>query len=82
MMSRILVIAEHAAGRLNPSTAKVVSCARAIGGEIEVLVLAADGTAVAAQCASLEGVTRVLQVDHPANVHPLGRAGTPGGKPR
>lgn len=70
-MSRILVIAEHAAGRLNPSTAKVVSCARAIGGEIEVLVLAADGTAVAAQCASLEGVTRVLQVDHPANVHPL-----------
>ncbi len=70
-MSRILVIAEHAAGKLNPSTAKVVACARAIGGEVEVAVLAADGAAVAAQCATLEGVSRVLQVDHPANEHPL-----------
>ena len=40
-MSKILVIAEHAGGKLNPSTAKCVTCAAKIGGEIDVVVLAA-----------------------------------------
>lgn len=71
-MNRILVVAEHSGGKLNPSTAKCVTCARAIPqGEVAVVVLAADGAAVAAQAAKLAGVTRVLQVDNPANAQPL-----------
>ena len=47
-MSKILVIAEHDGARLNPSTSKCVTCASKIaGGTIDVLVLAADGAAVA-----------------------------------
>jgi electron transfer flavoprotein alpha subunit len=71
-MSRILIVAEHEARRLSPATAKTLSCAGAIpGAEISVAVFAADGAAVAAQVAALSGVTRVLQVDHPAHAHPL-----------
>lgn len=71
-MNRILVIAEHAGGRLNPSTAKCVTCARAIPqAEVTVLVLAADGAPVAAQAATLAGVARVVQTDNPANAQAL-----------
>jgi electron transfer flavoprotein alpha subunit len=42
-MNRALVIAEHLQGKLNPSTAKCVSCAQGIGeAEIDIAVLAAD----------------------------------------
>ncbi|MCI0749854.1 MAG: FAD-binding protein [Nevskiales bacterium] len=70
-MSKILVIAEHADGRLNASTSKVVACARKVGDDVEVAVLAAEGGAVAQQAARLTGVARVLQVDHAANAHAL-----------
>jgi electron transfer flavoprotein alpha subunit len=67
-MSKILIVAEHDGGRLNPATAKCVTCAKAIAGaEIVVAVFAADGAAVAAQAAQIAGVTRVLRVDHAAN---------------
>ncbi|MCP5327871.1 MAG: electron transfer flavoprotein subunit alpha/FixB family protein [Steroidobacteraceae bacterium] len=71
-MSKILIVAEHDGAKLNPATAKCVSCAKAIAdAEIVVAVFAADGAAVAAQAAAVSGVTRVLQVDHPANAHAL-----------
>lgn len=70
-MSKILVIAEHADGKLNAGVAKAVACAQKIGGEIDVAVFAADGAAVAAQAAQLAGVTKVLQADAPANEHAL-----------
>jgi electron transfer flavoprotein alpha subunit len=67
-MSKILIVAEHDGARLNPATAKCVTCAKAIAGaEIVVAVFAADGAAVAAQAAQIAGVTRVLRVDHAAN---------------
>jgi electron transfer flavoprotein alpha subunit len=70
--ARILIIAEHDGARLNPSTAKCVSCAGAVSGaEIVVLVCAADAAAVAAQAAQLAGVSRVLTVENPANSHAL-----------
>jgi electron transfer flavoprotein alpha subunit len=70
--TRILIVAEHDGARLNPSTAKCVTCARALAGaEIAVAVFAADSGAVAAQAAQLSGVTRVLAVDNPANAHAL-----------
>lgn len=72
MSSRILVVAEHSAGRLSVATAKCVSGARTIpGGQITVAVFAAQGAEVAAQAAKLEGVARVLVVDNPANAQPL-----------
>ena len=67
-MSRVLIVAEHAGGRLNPSTAKCVSCAAGLpDAEIHVAVLASDGAAVAAAAAAVAGVARVLRVDHPAS---------------
>ena len=37
-MSKILIIAEHDGVVLNIATAKCVSCAQAIGGEIDIVV--------------------------------------------
>ena len=72
MTASILIVAEHDGTRLNPSTAKCVTCARALAGaEITVAVFAADSAAVAAQAAQLSGVSRVLGVDNPANAHAL-----------
>ncbi len=70
-MSKILIVADHADGKLNAATAKVVACAAKIGGEIEVAVFAADGGSVSADAAKLAGVTKVLQVDNAANAHPI-----------
>jgi electron transfer flavoprotein alpha subunit len=67
-MSRILVVAEHAQGKLNPATAKCVACAAAIAGaEIIVAVLAKDGAAVAEAAAKIQGVARVRLVRNDAN---------------
>ena len=72
MSARILIVAEHDGTRLNPATAKCVSCARTLAGaEITVVVCAADAAAVAAQAAQLAGVSRVLTVENPANSHAL-----------
>ncbi len=72
MTHRILIVAEHDGARLNPSTAKCVTCAAAIPeAEITIAVCAADAGAVASQAAALQGVARVLAVENPANAHPL-----------
>ena len=71
-MSKILIVAEHANGKLNPATAKCVSCAATIAGaEIDIAVPAADAAAVAAEAAAIQGVRRVLKVDNPANAEPV-----------
>src|SRR5580700_2291245 len=71
-MNRALVIAEHFQGKLNPSTAKCLSCVQAVGEvEIDVAVLAADGGPVAAEAAALAGVKRVLLVERAENAEPL-----------
>ncbi|HEY6926673.1 MAG TPA: electron transfer flavoprotein subunit alpha/FixB family protein, partial [Steroidobacteraceae bacterium] len=72
MTTKVLVVAEHDGSKLNPATAKCVTCARAFSGaEITVVVCAADAAAVAAQAAQLTGVSRVLTVENPANAHLL-----------
>jgi electron transfer flavoprotein alpha subunit len=68
---RVLIVAEHSAGKLNPATAKCVSCASKIGADIDVAVFAADAAAVAEQAAKLAGVKKVLKVDNAANAEPL-----------
>jgi len=62
-MSRILIIAEHDGKSLNANTAKVVSCAQAIGGDIDIAVLGDGIDSVASQAASLESVTTVIAVN-------------------
>ena len=71
-MSKILIVAEHANGKLNASTAKCLSAAKQMGASaIEVAVFAADPGAVAAQAAQLDGVTRVRTVANPANANAM-----------
>lgn len=70
--AKVLVIAEHAGGALNPATAKCVTCAKQIdGAEVHVAIFAAQAGDVAAQAAQLAGVDRVLKVEHAANAEPL-----------
>ena len=67
-MHRILVVAEHASGKLNAAVAKCVSCAAGIPeAEITIAVLAADGAAVAQAAAAIAGVRKVLLVNNSAN---------------
>ncbi|HRY06420.1 MAG TPA: FAD-binding protein [Hyphomicrobiaceae bacterium] len=61
----ILILAEHDNAALNPATAKAVSAANAIGGDIHVLVAGADAQAVGDQAAKLDGVAKVLLADAP-----------------
>ena len=71
-MSKILVIAEHLGGKLNPSTARAVSAAVAVKPEaIDVLILADSVDAIAAEAAKIDGVSRVLTVARAENAHPL-----------
>jgi len=76
--SRVLIVAEHEGAKLNPSTAKCVTCARGIpGAQITIVVCAVDAAAVAAQAAQLSGVARVLCVENPANAHALAAVWAP-----
>jgi len=71
-MSKVLIIAEHLNGQLNPSTAKCVSCAAALSPDaIDVLVLADAPDAIAADAARITGVSRVLTVARAENAQPL-----------
>lgn len=77
-MSKILVIAEHLEGKLNAATAKTVSAALAVKPEsIDVLVLAADPTAVAQEAAQIAGVAKVLTVSHEANANAVAQVLAP-----
>lgn len=71
-MSKILVVAEHLDGKLNPSTARAVSAAAAVKPEtIDVIVLSDAPEAVAAEAAKIEGVSKVLVVARAENAHAL-----------
>jgi electron transfer flavoprotein alpha subunit len=71
-MSKILVIAEHLNGKLNSSTARAISAASAVKPEaIDVLVLADNADAIAAEAAKIDGVSRVLTIARSENAHPL-----------
>ena len=77
-MARVLIVAEHDGEHLNLSTAKCVSCAVSFENDgIDIVVLAADGQAVAGEAAALEGVRTVLRIDHPANERSLAATWAP-----
>src|SRR3546814_19234894 len=71
-MAKVLIVAEHLDGKLNAATAKCVSAAQALSPEaIDVVVLAADPAAVAAEAARIAGVSKVLTVANDANAHAI-----------
>ena len=71
-MIQVLIVGEHANGRLNQSTAKCVSCALALGEcAIDIVILAADAGPVAVEAAALKGVRRVLTLERPENKEPM-----------
>ena len=67
----ILVIAEHTNVALGAATLNTVAAAKAIGGEIHVLVAGAGSAAVAEAAAKVEGVSKVLSADNAAFEHQL-----------
>ena len=77
-MSKVLIIAEHLNGKLNASTAKCVSAAQALSpSSIDIVVLAADPSAVAAQAAQIAGVNKVLSVANAANAQAIAQVQAP-----
>ncbi len=66
-----LLLAEHDNKTLKDSTNKTLTAAKALGGEIHVLVAGAGSRAVAEAAAKLDGVAKVLVTDAPAYQHML-----------
>ncbi|HHX34916.1 MAG TPA: electron transfer flavoprotein subunit alpha/FixB family protein [Gammaproteobacteria bacterium] len=67
----ILVIAEHTNVDLGAATLNTVAAAKAIGGDIHVLVAGAGSAAVAEAAAKIDGVSKVLSADNAAFGHQL-----------
>lgn len=67
----ILVIAEHSNAALGAATLNTVTAAKAIGGDIHVLVAGADCAAAAEAAANIDGVAKVLIADDAAYEHQL-----------
>jgi electron transfer flavoprotein alpha subunit len=77
-MSRVLIVAEHLSGKLNAATAKCVSAAMALQPEsIDIVVLAAEASAIAAEAAQLAGIGKVLTVENAANANPIAQVQAP-----
>ena len=60
----ILVIAEHDNASLKDATHKTVTAAKAMGGDVDVLVAGKGVKDVAAEASKIDGVRKVLACDH------------------
>ena len=70
----VLVLAEHDNNGLKDATLHTISAARVLSDEVHVLVAGAGCRGVAEACAKIEGVSKVLLVDHSLYEHPLAEA--------
>jgi electron transfer flavoprotein alpha subunit len=70
----ILVIAEHDNAALNAATLNVVTAAKEIGGDIEVLVAGEACGAVAEAAAKIDGVNKVIVADNAAYKYQIAEA--------
>jgi len=61
----VLLLAEHSNAVLSPATAKALAAAKALGGDVHVLVAGADCQPAAQAAAKLDGVAKVLTADAP-----------------
>lgn len=66
-----LLIAEHDNNTLSEATAKTLTAATQIGGDIHILIAGKDCKSVADQAAKLSGVAKVLHVDDDLFAHPI-----------
>ncbi|MEM1402320.1 MAG: FAD-binding protein [Pseudomonadota bacterium] len=66
-----LVFAEHDNESLNPATLNTVAAAKALGGDIHILVAGANCGGAAAAAQTVEGVSKVLCADNAAYEHQL-----------
>ena len=73
----ILVVAEHEQGNISPATRATIGAAKAIGGDIHVLLAGFNIAEVTKQAAALEGVKQVLVEDDAIYEHPLAEALAP-----
>ena len=67
----ILLVADHDNKTLSDQTAKALTAAAKIGGDVHVLVAGAGASAVGEQAAKLAGVAKVLVADDTAYGHQL-----------
>ena len=67
----ILLVAEHSNSALGGATAKALTAAKSIGGDVHVLVAGQDCKAAAEAAAKLGGVAKVLVADAPQFAHGL-----------
>jgi electron transfer flavoprotein alpha subunit len=61
----VLLIADHNNAALGSATLKAMSAAKAMGGDVHVLVAGSGCTAVAEQAAKIDGAKKVLVADAP-----------------
>jgi len=61
----VLLLVEHDNRTLAPATAKVLTAARAFGGDVDILVAGQNCRAVAEEAAKLDGVRKVLLAEAP-----------------
>jgi len=66
-----LLLAEHDNKSLKDATAKALTAAKALGGEVHVLIAGKDARGVAEAAAKLDGVGKVLVADGAAYEHML-----------
>jgi electron transfer flavoprotein alpha subunit len=67
----ILLLADHDTSHLSDQTAKALTAAQKIGGEVHVLVAGANVKAIAEQAAKLSGVAKVLVAEDVSLAHNL-----------
>jgi len=70
----VLVIAEHYNATLNDATRAVVTAAKALGGDVHVLVAGSNAQAVADAAAKLDGVAKVLHAESDVLAKPTAEA--------
>ena len=70
----ILVIAEHDNSDLKDATHKTVTAAKALGGDVDILVAGKGVKDVMAQAAKIDGVRHVIGVDHVSLTRQLAEA--------
>jgi electron transfer flavoprotein alpha subunit len=68
---RVLLIAEHDNAGLKPATLNAVTAAKAIGGELVILVAGHNARPAAEAAAAIPGVAKVLLADDPAYANRL-----------
>jgi electron transfer flavoprotein alpha subunit len=67
----VLVLGEHHDGKLAEATLHAITAAKALDDQVDVLIAGQGCGAAADATAKVAGVTRVLQVEHPAYAEPV-----------